>query len=67
MNSAALITWRPALGYEVLEASAWLEQNVDILIPAALENQITDANVGRVHGRVKVVAEGANGPMSIPG
>ena len=53
-----------ALGYDVLDASAWLEQHVDILIPAALENQITDANVGRVHGRVKVVAEGANGPTT---
>jgi glutamate dehydrogenase (NAD(P)+) len=52
------------LGYDVLDGSAWLEQNVDILIPAALENQITDANVGRVHGRVKVVAEGANGPTT---
>ena len=47
-----------ALGYDVLDGSAWLEQNVDILIPAALENQITDANVGRLHGRVKVVAKG---------
>jgi len=53
-----------ALGYDVLDGSAWLEQNVDILIPAALENQITDANVGRVHGGVKVVAEGANGPTT---
>jgi glutamate dehydrogenase (NAD(P)+) len=53
-----------ALGYDVLDGSAWLEQNVDILIPAAVENQITDANVGRVHGRVKVVAEGANGPTT---
>jgi glutamate dehydrogenase (NAD(P)+) len=53
-----------ALGYDVLDGSAWLEQNVDVLIPAALENQITDANVGRVHGRVKVVAEGANGPTT---
>jgi len=52
------------LGYDVLDGSAWLEQNVDILIPAALENQITEANVGRVHGRVKVVAEGANGPTT---
>jgi glutamate dehydrogenase len=53
-----------ALGCEVLEGSAWLEQEVDILIPAALENQITEANVGRIHGRVRVVAEGANGPVT---
>ena len=52
------------LGFEVMPGSAWLEQNVDVLIPAALENQITEANVGRVHGRVKIVAEGANGPIT---
>ena len=28
-------------GYEVLPGSAWSEQKVDVLIPAALENQIT--------------------------
>jgi glutamate dehydrogenase (NAD(P)+) len=29
------------LGYEVMPGDAWIEQDVDILIPAALENQIT--------------------------
>jgi glutamate dehydrogenase len=53
-----------SMRYDVVDGSAWLEQNVDILIPAPLENQITDANVGRVHGRVKAVAEGANGPTT---
>jgi glutamate dehydrogenase (NAD(P)+) len=52
------------LGYAVMPESAWLEQDVDILIPAALEHQITDANVGRVHGRVKIIAEGANSPIT---
>jgi glutamate dehydrogenase (NAD(P)+) len=45
------------LGHEVLPGSAWLEQEVDVLIPAALEHQITMANVLRIHGRVLVVAE----------
>lgn len=53
-----------ALGHEVLPGGAWLEQAVDVLIPAALEHQITRDNVGRVHGRVKVVAEGANAPTT---
>jgi glutamate dehydrogenase (NAD(P)+) len=53
-----------SLGYEVLPGSAWLEQAVDVLIPAALEHQITGDNVGRVHGRVRVVAEGANAPTT---
>jgi glutamate dehydrogenase len=52
------------LGYEVLPGEAWIEQDVDILIPAALENQITAANVKKIGGRVKIIAEGANGPTS---
>jgi len=51
-------------GYEVLPGSAWLEQDVDILIPAALENQIFGDNVGLIHPRVRVIAEGANGPTT---
>jgi glutamate dehydrogenase len=51
-------------GYEVLPGTAWLEQDVDILVPAALENQITAANAQRIHGRVRVIAEAANGPTT---
>jgi glutamate dehydrogenase len=51
-------------GYEVLPGDAWLEQEVDILIPAALENQINGDTVQRIPGSVKIVAEGANGPTS---
>ncbi|MCS6885820.1 MAG: Glu/Leu/Phe/Val dehydrogenase [Acidobacteriota bacterium] len=39
-----------------------LELECDILIPAALEDQITDANVDRI--KAKIVAEGANGPVT---
>ena len=52
------------LGYEVLPGGAWLEQDVDILIPAALENQITGETVGHITPRVKVIVEGANGPST---
>jgi glutamate dehydrogenase (NAD(P)+) len=52
------------VGYEVLPGEAWLEQQVDILIPAALENQITGENVERVPRSVKLIAEGANGPTT---
>jgi len=51
-------------GYEVLPGGDWLTQDVDILIPAALENQITGENAGRIAARVKIVAEGANGPTT---
>ncbi len=52
------------LGYEVLPGEAWLEQEVDILIPAALENQITGDNAEKMSKRVKIIAEGANGPTT---
>ncbi|HET6347926.1 MAG TPA: Glu/Leu/Phe/Val dehydrogenase [Candidatus Krumholzibacteria bacterium] len=52
------------LGYEVLPGDEWLAQPVDILIPAAMENQITGDNVGRISTQVKVIAEGANGPTA---
>ncbi|MBI5537330.1 MAG: Glu/Leu/Phe/Val dehydrogenase [Deltaproteobacteria bacterium] len=52
------------LGYEILPGEAWLEQEVDILIPAAIENQITTDNVGKIAKSVKVIVEGANGPTT---
>lgn len=51
-----------ALGYEVLEGGAWMAEPVDILIPAALEDQITPGNVGAISDTVRILAEGANGP-----
>jgi glutamate dehydrogenase len=52
------------LGYEQLPGDAWIEQDVDILMPAAMENQITENNVEKISKQVKIIAEGANGPTT---
>jgi glutamate dehydrogenase len=51
-----------SLGYECLPGDAWIDQHVDILVPAALENQIRMDNVERISPQVKIIAEAANGP-----
>ena len=49
-------------GGEPLENEQLFELDVDVLVPAALENQITMENAPSI--RAKVVAEGANGPTT---
>ena len=58
-------TLRGFPGAKELDAKDVLELDCDILIPAALENQITAENAPRI--RAKVVAEAANGPTSYEG
>jgi len=43
--------------------SELLETEADILIPAALENQITAANADRI--KASIIVEGANGPTAV--
>lgn len=52
------------LGYDVLPGDEWISQEVDILIPAALENQINGDNCSRISKKVSIVVEGANGPTT---
>jgi glutamate dehydrogenase (NAD(P)+) len=52
------------IGCEVLDGGAWLAQEVDILIPAALANQIRPDNFPLIKDSVKFIAEGANGPTT---
>ena len=52
------------IGFELLPGEAWMEQDVDLLVPAALENQITADNAGNISQKTKIIAEGANGPTT---
>lgn len=47
-------------GGEPLENEQLFALDVDVLVPAALENQITPENAGSI--KAKVIVEGANGP-----
>jgi glutamate dehydrogenase (NAD(P)+) len=49
-------------GTEPIGNAELLEADVDILIPAAIENQLTGQNADRI--RAKIVAELANGPTT---
>ena len=53
-----------AAGYVIEDAGAWISKEADVLIPAALEGQINAETVGLIHPRVKLIAEGANGPTT---
>ena len=58
-KTGSIVGFREA---EAVSSSAVLEVACDVLVPAALENQITAANASRV--RAKIVAEAANGPTT---
>ena len=56
-----------AAGYVQEDAMAWIDKEADVLIPSALENMITGETAPRIHPRVKIIAEGANGPTTLDG
>ncbi|HET9581254.1 MAG TPA: Glu/Leu/Phe/Val dehydrogenase [Gemmatimonadota bacterium] len=51
-------------GADEISGAELLELPCDVLIPAAVENQITRANADRIQARI--VCEGANGPTTAP-
>jgi len=61
-KSTGSILGYPGAKQEFKHSLEGLEQPCDILVPAALENQITVANIKNI--KAKIIAEGANGPTS---
>ncbi len=61
-HSFRLLDGYNAAGVERISGSELLELECDVLIPAALENQITGANAERI--RARLIVEGANGPTT---
>ena len=51
-------------GYSIEPGDAWIKKEVDVLIPSALEGQINAESVQLISSKVKIVAEGANGPTT---
>ncbi len=51
-------------GYVIEDGDSWITKDADVLIPGALEGQINADSVKRISDRVRIVAEGANGPTT---
>ena len=51
-------------GYKIEDGSVWLQKDVDVLIPAAIEGQINAETVHQISSKVRIIAEGANGPTT---
>ncbi len=59
-QSGSILNFKGAKNFE--DGMSLMEVDCDILVPAALENQITKDNAPRI--KAKIIAEGANGPVT---
>jgi glutamate dehydrogenase len=51
-------------GYLIEDGDAWITKEADVLIPAAIEGHVNAETVQKMSSRVRIVAEGANGPCT---
>jgi glutamate dehydrogenase len=51
-------------GYIIEDGDCWITKEADVLIPSALEGQINAETVKNISSRVRLIAEGANGPTT---
>ena len=51
-------------GYIIEEGEVWITKEADVLIPAAIEGHVNAETINKISSRVKIVAEGANGPVT---
>lgn len=51
-------------GYIIEDGDAWITKEADVLIPAAIEGHVNADTIKEMSSRVKIVAEGANGPVT---
>ena len=51
-------------GYLIEDGDAWITKEADVLIPAAIEGHVNSETIKKMSSRVRIVAEGANGPTT---
>jgi glutamate dehydrogenase (NAD(P)+) len=51
-------------GYLIEAEDEWIKKDVDVLIPSALEGQVNADTIQTISDKVKILAEGANGPTT---
>ena len=51
-------------GYLIEDGDAWIAKEADVLIPAAIEGHVNAETIQKMSSRVRIVAEGANGPST---
>jgi glutamate dehydrogenase len=51
-------------GYRLDDANAWIAKDVDVLMPCAIEGVLTGDTARTISERVRIIAEGANGPTT---